>query len=310
MLVTCPACRHAIEAPEGEPVKCPNCGDVLTAQDIRVPVSASGVSAAPRLPASPPDRPGSIDDAPRETTASGDTPAGGNVGIAHGVLSDAKREPPPEPATRPASIVALVCGLLFFIPIATQVAALGFGLIAVLRRRRKRERVAAAWVGIVVAALALSGWILLFQTAFNQVAGPRRVWTPPPMSPIPADAANRPAVLRDQMERVFVAAKAYRRDYAEWPPDVASLVGRSLPNAFDFADELRYRPVPEEVASSFSWGLIVSDPLEFDLNGAQLRSPRRLVLWLDGEIEQLEEDEFDERVPDPPSGVESTDADP
>ena len=310
MLVTCPACRHAIEAPEGEPVKCPNCGDAVAAQDVRVPVSASGVPAGPRLPATPPDRPGLVGDAPRETTASGDTPDEAEAGIARGVLSDAKRERPPEPVTRPASIVALVCGLLFFIPIATQVAALGFGLVAVLRRRRKRERVAAAWVGIVVAALALCGWIFLFQTAFNQAAGPRWTWTPPPMSPIPADAANRPAVLRDQMERVFIAAKAYRRDYAEWPPDVASLVGRSLPNAFDFADELRYRPVPEELASSFCWALIVSAPLEFDLNGAQLRSPRRLVLWLDGEIEQLEEDEFDERVPVPQSGEESTEVNP
>jgi hypothetical protein len=63
-----------------------------------------------------------------------------------------------------------------------------------------------------------------------------------------------------------------------------------LPRGFTMSSKLTYRSVPEEQASSATWVLMVSEPLEYNRAGRRLDQPHRLILRLDGRVELLPAD--------------------
>lgn len=196
---------------------------------------------------------------------------------------------PAAPTTRAASNAAFVLALLFFIPFIPQVIAIGVGLYAVVRKRLPNEKVTLAWLAIILSILVLPCWYLLISTVTSFVSTTRtRIFSVPPYAQSTADdgwlvASN----LTNQMERVFHAASAYRRDFGKWPNSVDTLVGKSLPSGFKLSPRLTYRPVPPSQDRSTIWILLVSDDVQYDLAGDQLPEPHRLVLRLNGRVETL-----------------------
>ncbi|MGD2109091.1 MAG: hypothetical protein PVI86_06840 [Phycisphaerae bacterium] len=191
------------------------------------------------------------------------------------------------PVTRAASNVAFVLALLFFIPFVTQVAALAVGVYAVARKRLPNERVTLAWLSIVLSALVLPCWLVLFSTVTSFVSSARMFTAPPYAQPTPDEDWLVTGDLARQAERVFQAASAYYRDFGKWPDDLGVLVGRTLPRGFTLSPRLTYRPVPPSEDASTTWVLVVSDDLEHDLDGNRLADPRRLVVRLNGVIDLL-----------------------
>jgi len=102
---------------------------------MEVPVRAVGTGARPPLagagPAATPPRP-----VPQ-------MPAVGTAAMAA------------ERPVRTAALLALIFGLLVIVPFVTQVMALIFGAVALGRRRLPNERVAGAWIGVMLAIVAL-----------------------------------------------------------------------------------------------------------------------------------------------------------
>lgn len=263
MTSTCPSCRHVLEGPEGLTLKCPNCGERVTLKGAE-PAVAAGPAPAPVPPVPKP----AVALAPAEQLAG--------------------------PTVRPASTVALVLSLLFFIPLLTQVAAVVVGLVAVCRRRQEHERVAAAWVGIVLAVVVLAVWVFVVQTAWVRA----RMFTPGGFvfpgsygEENSADPVLDTGQLAEQLERVQRAAWAYRRDFASWPLRVDSLIGHSLPRGFRFCRRLEYRPPPEEGEVPADWVLALSEVVSMDREGKALPGPRKLILRLDGRIELVTPEE-------------------
>jgi hypothetical protein len=272
MAFTCPECRHVVEVDEAGFGKCPNCGSAVEPRAV----AFSGAPAPVAVPVTP---------APATPIPTRQEPS---------YLAG------PQTTVRAASIVALVCGLLFFIPFVTQGLALIFGAFAVFRKRRPDERVAAAWVGIILAVLALFGWVYVrtlissmpawgpaFGPAWNQTGPGDNEWL-------------QPSEWSDTMERVHRATATYQRNYGEWPGSLEDLKGRSLPTGFTLPKELRYRPVPAEHGDDLQWILMVSAETMYNLEVDELNTPQRVILLLSGKIEVLPADEVEALLAEQP----------
>jgi hypothetical protein len=187
--------------------------------------------------------------------------------------------------TRPASIVAFICGLLLCVPFLTQLLAICVGVYAV-GRKQPGERIILAWVGIILGVATGACWVVLGVSQGFLV-----VTAGPPVPPFAATTGNveDEGVIywSEQMARVHRAAAAYRRDFREWPTEIADLAGHSLPRGFALSQGLDYRPPPPSLGQSNSWVLVVSDATENDMNLERLGAPHRLVLRLGGKIELL-----------------------
>ena len=272
MALTCPECRHVVEVDEAGVGRCPNCGSAVQPQAV----AFSGTASTPAKPAAPP---------PTAPTPAPEEPS---------YLAG------PQTQVRAASIVALVCGLLFFIPFVTQGLALIFGAFAVFRKRLPKERVAAAWVGIILAVLTLLGWVYAI-TNLPAI----RTWGPA-FGPTWNEAGSvdnawlQPSEWSDTMERVYRATATYHRDYHEWPASIEDLKGRSLPTGFTLPDELRYRPAPADSQSDPQWILMVSAETLFNLEADELHTRHRVILRLSGKIEVLPTDEVEALLAEQP----------
>jgi len=204
---------------------------------------------------------------------------------------------PEASCVRPASIVCLVCGLVFFVPFVTQAVGLVAGGIAVFRRRLTNERVAAAWVGIILCVGGLIGWTagitwFLSNQRSGVFAGAGAFTVPATMS----DQANEwmePSDWETELERVYDAASAYRKDFGRWPASIDDLRGHSLPRGFELSQQLTYHPVPEDEMHNFKRLLIVSEVTRFDQEATELPVPHRMILRLGGTIESLPAAEVD-----------------
>jgi hypothetical protein len=204
----------------------------------------------------------------------------------------------PQPTVRAASVVSLVCGLLFFIPFVTQAFALLFGLAAVARKRVPNERVAAAWVGMILAIVTIFGWVYLIDLFRSSPA-----WGPalgPTWAESEYDAGDwmKSSEWAETMERVYQAARSYRRDYGEWPASLDAMKGRTLARDFTLPPELTYRPVPHNRQDDLHWVFMFSAETVFDIDGEELTAPHRLVLRLSGKIESLPSAEVEALVAD------------
>lgn len=198
--------------------------------------------------------------------------------------------PIPLPTTRPASIIAFVFGALVFVPIVTQVIAIGVGCTAVARRRRPDERVGLAWAGVILGTVALACWIPLVVSfaggLYSAVSVGRTSFVMPPGGLGAAENEwERTGALAEEMQRVYSAATAYRRDFGRWPDSVDRLAGRWLPVGYSLPEQLEYRPAPPTADPRSGWLLLVSTGVRFGVQGNRLASEHRLALRLDGEIE-------------------------
>ena len=274
--LTCLACRHVVEVAEGASGKCENCG-----AEVRPPPPPfTSVSASQPRPAIAPP------------TESSHPPPATPAGAPPGLVGEAAPS-----QVRSASIVCLVCGLVFFVPFVTQAAGLVAGGIAIFRRRLNNERVAAAWVGIILCVLGLIGWtagitsFLSFRGA-GGFAGAGRF--PGPMAmPYEENEWGKTADWKTELERVYDAASAYRRDFGRWPGSIDDLGGHSLPKSFELSKKLTYYPVPEDETRNFDRLLIVSELTLFDQEANELDHPHRLILRLGGTVEVLPAEEVD-----------------
>jgi hypothetical protein len=208
---------------------------------------------------------------------------------------------PTPSVTRAAPIIAFIAGLLFFLPFVTQVIGICAALFALLRPRLAHERVALAWIGLVLCAIALPVWVLFAVAAVNLAATGTSFsvttgtatttsgWPPPDVP-----GWGHTTALIDEMKSIHRAATAYHRDYRKWPDGVESLVGRTLPRGFKMSPDLKYRPVPASETFSTKWVLIVSGPVHYEPDGEPLGEPHRLVLRLNGKVELLSDAETEE----------------
>jgi len=255
MQMTCPECRHVVEVDPDQPTRCGNCG-----ANVSVP-------PAPQKP--PPVQ------SPEPPAATTREPA------------PATPDQPPVATTRAATNAAFVLSLLFFIPFVPQMLAIGFGLFAVSRKRLPNERVALAWLAIVLSCLIFPCWILLITTVTSFVSTLGTFTAPPYTQSVLDGNWTATSRLTEEMERVHAAASAHRRDFAKWPRSVDTLIGKNLPHGFRLSHKLTFRPVPPSQAKSTTWILLVSDKVRHDIVGNQLGEPHRLVLRLNGRVELL-----------------------
>ena len=283
MELTCPECRHVVEVDLGEAAKCANCGAMVFAPP-------------PPQRVSPPE----TTSPPAKSPAAASTAAGEDH-VEPRVDARTAADQPAVPTTRPAANVAFVLALFFFIPFVPQVMAIGVGVYAVARKRLPNETVTLAWLAIALSALVFPCWLLLISTLTSFVST-TRVFTAPPYAQAPLDEGWMvTSDLSDQMERVFDAASAYRRDFGEWPDSADVLVGKNLPRGFRLSPRLTYRPVPPSETGSFTWPLLVSDEVQYDAFGERFETPHRLVLRLNGRVEALPNAQVETLLAEQPS---------
>jgi hypothetical protein len=186
-------------------------------------------------------------------------------------------------------VIAFVMGLLFFIPFLTQFGGIISWAVAVFRLRLPNERVALAWVGLVMSLVALFAWALgtyLLYNAGPGVAAPG--WIPPPAAaPQLIDEMDLTQSWADKMSRVHKAANDFRRDYRRWPSSMDKLIGAYLRSDFALPEGFAYRPVPSSAQTSTDWILLVSTPVRYDMNGVRVKNEHCLILRLSGKIELL-----------------------
>ncbi|MHC5112025.1 MAG: hypothetical protein ACYTHJ_19350 [Planctomycetota bacterium] len=192
--------------------------------------------------------------------------------------------------SRTASIVALILGLLVFIPVAPQVVAIAIGLFAVVRRRLPGERVSLAWIGLLIASLALAGWLYLFfvvrAARVTTAVTATPTWAPVATTPTEYEAMERVGVWVDAMHRVQVAAGRYHRDYKRWPQSLDDLRGKSLPPKFELPEGLTFLRVAAD-ETDLSCPLVESDPSNWNEDGEQVSPPVRLIIPLQGDISEV-----------------------
>ncbi len=266
MELTCIECRHVVDLGGTESARCPNCGHI-----VRVPAS--------QRPAAPPIAPAVTDGAPPNSPE-------------HPFLEGHE----PQRVTKPAAVASLVCSLVVCIPFVTQALALGFGIFALVRKRKENERVTAAWIGIVLGTLALIGWGGVFLLIPQGPAWATGVWTTPPNP-----SGNNFEWLTvekwgEQMKQIAQAIKMHRRDYGDWPDSLDEMRGNYLRRSFELQDGLTFRPVPKDNEHGGKWILVYSEPTRFDTSATELSKDHHVVLRLSGLVETISAEAFNAEI--------------
>ena len=282
--MTCPGCRHVVDVPSGQTIKCHNCRTKIAApSDFDAAHETPAPSTPPPTAMTPPLVPPPV----------GDQSVAATMPLGSPDTGDARTQ-------STAGIVTLVFGLLFFIPFITQVIALVVGCFALVTRKDS-QRTTLVWVGMTVAALALIGWVAFFGTvrmSFRTTFVGRGM--PYAQSGAQPEWERTDRIVAT-MERVQRAALAYHRDFGEWPDSPESLAGHRLPQGFKTPEDLTYRPVPATWRNRLEWVLIVSSELTVDREGEALREPHRLLARLDGSLDLLPAGEVNAIVASQPS---------
>ncbi|MCP4248620.1 MAG: hypothetical protein GY778_16360 [bacterium] len=290
MSLTCPSCRHNVEAPAdpgGGTVKCGNCGAAVPVTPPVVPAVSAGVPIAPVQP---------------------EAPASGGAALASLVLSLVFFIP----------FVTQVLALGFGLYALMRKAPDG-----------RRPRAAWAGV-ILAVTVGMGWVLLMGSFAFRSGAGGGYVAVPyagPGYGRGGVSVAAQADIgRRDQahsaLERIGHAVAAYRRDMGRWPEQISELSPTYLsthvldeidPDRTPSANRLLtllgdvdpHNDPPERI-------VCYSVRLVYDDLGEALRRPHRLVLRLNGDIEALEaevvEQELTRRGHLPPDLPESKNA--
>ncbi len=213
-------------------------------------------------------------------------------------------------------VASLILGMVFFVPVLTQVLAIALGAAALLRRPSAhplRERSTAAWVGLILGVFFLLVWVYL---GLRLITLSQTVITMP-MTPYIAmpytgttggdlDLQVQSQALHGALDQVSAAVRRYRNDYRRWPrrtEDLASLylpdsVGELLaPKGPKSAPQLWMAPGVDPDADPPDRIVAYSVQVHYDLEGERLSAPHRWVLRLDGRIELAPADEVDRAVP-------------
>ncbi len=278
---TCPYCRHVVSLPPKDAnraVRCGNCGATLPRPEARF---AGVVPAAASLPSKP--------------------------------LSAAFAMPSQPDGL---GVASLILGMVFFIPVLTQVLAIALGAASLLRRlaaHPRRAQSTAAWVGVVLGVFFLLVWAYLGM----RLIALRRTVVTMPMPPyiatpytsaagVDIDLQAESQAMHRALDRVSVAIRRYRNDYRHWPHRTEDLASLYLP------DSVAVLLVPRGAqAVPQLWMVSGLDPdadppdrivaysvqVQYDLEGKTLSAPHRWVLRLDGRIELVPADEVDRTVP-------------
>jgi len=213
-------------------------------------------------------------------------------------------------------VASLILGMVFFIPVLTQVLAIALGAASLLRRlaaHPRRAQSTAAWVGVVLGVFFLLVWAYLGM----RLIALRRTVVPMPMPPyiatpytsaagVDIDLQAESQAMHRALDRVSVAIRRYRNDYRHWPHRTEDLASLYLP------DSVAVLLVPRGAqAVPQLWMVSGLDPdadppdrivaysvqVQYDLEGKTLSAPHRWVLRLDGRIELVPADEVDRTVP-------------
>ncbi|UCG17468.1 MAG: DUF4190 domain-containing protein [Phycisphaerales bacterium] len=206
------------------------------------------------------------------------------------------------------AVAALILGMLFFVPVVTQVLAITLGIIALLRRpgdRPGRGGSRTAWAGLLLGCVFLAGWSWLLILVVSTVT---RGFAARPGGVVgvgygrayrPVDAASEAAMeesiaARACLEALFSAARAYHLDYRAWPENVDVLtpiylseeMGDTARRQSGAAQELMItmvagvdpaRDPPDRI-------IAYSAQVRHDLVGEGLARPHRWVLRLNGRV--------------------------
>ncbi|MHC4064060.1 MAG: DUF4190 domain-containing protein [Planctomycetota bacterium] len=211
-------------------------------------------------------------------------------------------------ASRPpqsgSAIAALVCSLIFFIPLVTQALAVGFGVFALVRKSPDGRRPAAAWAGVILGLLVGLGWTVLLINVSKMVTGGGMAITPYATTQYGGYGSwgtdsqmRRRQKVVSALERIGQATTAYRRDMGRWPERMDLLVPTYL--AMKVLDDVD----PDRAATDkrlVTWladvdpnrdapDSIVAYSVRIKHNdfGERLQQPERCVLRLNGQVEAL-----------------------
>jgi hypothetical protein len=198
------------------------------------------------------------------------------------------------------AIASLVCALLFFLPLVTQILAVCFGALALVRMGKSGGRRGLAIVGITLGLLLGAGWGALLSGlgAWQPGGGGMAtgyIGTGYYGSPDQDRQAERSELIKSGLESISHAVSAYRRDMGRWPEDLGELVPTYLSQA------LLDRVDPDGAPEPMRLIVLVADvdpradrpdrivaysvPVTCDHTGKSFGSPRRWVLLLNGQIE-------------------------
>lgn len=278
---TCPYCRHVVSLPpqEGDrAVRCDNCGATLPRPEARF---AGAVPAATPLPPQP--------------------------------LSAAfAMQPPPDGL----GVASLILGMVFFVPVVTQVLAIALGAAALLRRptaQSGRGRSTAAWAGLILGVFFLLIWVYL---GLRLITLSRTVVTMPMTSYMATpytgaadgevDLQVESQAMYTALDQVSAAIRRYRNDYRHWPHRTEDLASMYLPASVGVllipqgpksAPRLWMVPGVDPDADSPDRIVAYSVRVRYGREAGPLSVPHRWVLRLDGRIELVPADEVDRAVP-------------
>ncbi len=262
MVVTCPYCRHSVEESAGT-LKCDNCGSRLPGRSI------PAISRPPQ--ATPP------------------------IAVPAGVADGLPLSPPSDRV----AIASLVCGLLFFIPLVTQLAAVVLGIVA-LARRAPHRRPALAAIGLLLGLLVGGGWSWIVASSITGGAG-AAMWATYGGAYSSGGQDGESEDLAILLERLGRAAAAYQRDMRRWPASPRVLAPTYLsPSVAQQVD-------PESASGDRRLVTWVTDvnpteddperivaysvPVEYDEFGQKLPAPACWVLRLNEEVLRLPPEE-------------------
>lgn len=186
---------------------------------------------------------------------------------------------------------ALLCGLLPFVPFASQLAAILLGVVGVLRARRLGSGFFAALIGLVLGGALLFGWTALTLAALT----PRSTQALRAASGVAGGSVSTyeegaaAGELENALLQFAVAYAGYHRDFRVWPTSASMLaphyVSQQVVGLFGDAGPLHYLPPPEGTRLDAGVVVAFSRRLSADSSFQALTTPKRYILRADGSVD-------------------------
>lgn len=288
MEISCQHCFHVVDLESEVSRKCPNCGQRVHAPRNRAtggggsqpsesaPGAESTASATSGTTAEEHQAPGVIDFNRLATGAVHPVPTPGAVS------PEATLKPP---HMKPVARLAMVCGLLFFIPFVPQIIAIIAGMVALARKPDVNERRGAAWFGLISGIVFLFAWMVLSVFGISAIAMNPARWAATSQPSDNMDEAERVGFLFDELERLHAKIEAFHRDFHRWPDGARQLAGRYMDASYRLPKELSFRAATKD--ATLDWVVLFSQQVRYNRDGESLTRPQCIVLRLSGKTEML-----------------------